>query len=373
VRVLQVIPSLGVGGAERVVALLARHLRAGGHHVEVAALYGPRGSWIEADLRAAGIPLHFLEKRPGLDLRMIPRLRRVLAEAGPDLVHTHMYVLKYMLPALATAGRRPVIHTVHNLAPHEVEWPSRLLQGIAFRAGVVPVAIGEAVAESMRLVYRLRPRHVIPNGIPVASYAPPPGAREEVRGELGIPGGAPVFVSVGSFKAQKNTAALIEAMASPRLRDAGAHLLLAGDGALRDLLQRGAAGPAVAGRVHLLGIRGDVPRILAASDAFVLASRYEGNPLVVMEAMAAGKPVVATAVGCVPELVLEGTGRLVPAGDGGALEEALVELARDPVLALRRGAAAARVAATRFDASVMAEAYARLYGDLTRRRPLTDR
>jgi glycosyltransferase involved in cell wall biosynthesis len=258
-----------------------------------------------------------------------------------------------------------VVHTVHNLAELEVERLSLVIQSIAFRAGVVPVAIGEAVAESMHRLYRLPPRHQIPNGIPVSDYAPPPRAREEVRASLAIPGDAPTFVTVGRLQPQKDSKSLIEAFASERLRLLGAHLLLAGDGELRRGLEGQASALGIGERVHFLGVRADIPRVLAAADVFVLASRYEGNPLTVMEAMAAGKPVLATAVGCVPELVSDCAGLLVAPGDGPALEAAMVDLASDLTRARARGEAAALVARSRFDASVMASAYEKLYAEVT--------
>src|SRR4051812_6926663 len=154
-RVLQIIPTLWVGGAERVVSLLGRYLVRSGHAVGVISMFPARGTWIEEELRAAGVPLYFLGKRRGPDLRMIPRIARAIADFRPDVLHTHLYVLKYALPALAACRRFRVVHTVHNLAEHEVERSSRILQYVAFRAGVVPVAIGKAVAESMMRVYRL--------------------------------------------------------------------------------------------------------------------------------------------------------------------------------------------------------------------------
>jgi len=363
-RILQIIPTLWVGGAERVVGLLARHLKASGHDVGVVSMFAGRGTFIEEELRAARIPLYFLGKRRGPDLRMIPRIARVLAGFRPDVLHTHLYVLKYALPALVGWRRSRVVHTVHNLAEHEVERSSRILQYLAFRAGVVPVAIGEAVAESMKRVYRLSAPHRIPNGIPVSEYAPAPGARDEIRQSLAIPPGAPTFLAVGRLEPQKNTAALFPAFASPRLRALGAHLLLAGDGELRPELEQLARRLELDGRVHFLGVRRDVPRLLAAADAFVLASRYEGNPLTVMEAMAAGRPVVATTVGCVSELVGEEAGFLVPPGDEPALEAAIAALAADPDLARTKGTAASHRARARFDASRMASAYERLYAEV---------
>jgi glycosyltransferase involved in cell wall biosynthesis len=362
-RVLQLIPSLVVGGAERVVARLARHLHRWGHAVEVVSMYDPLGTWIEADLRSEEIPLTFLGKRPGFDVRMIPRIARVLARFEPDVLHTHMYVLKYALPGVAASRTCRVVHTLHNVASREVARPNRVLQNLAFRAGVTPVAIGQGVAKSMRSVYGLYPRHIIPNGIPVSEYAPPGAAREELRASLGIPGDAPTFVMVAMFQRKKNHEGLLRAFASRRLAFAGAHLLLAGDGEQRHETERLAYTLGVSGRVRFLGVCSDIPRVLAAADAFVLPSVYEGNPLSIMEAMAAGKPVVATAVGCVPELVSDRTGRLIPPGDPDALEAALHELANDLPLSRAKGAAAARVARERFDDVTMARAYERLYLD----------
>jgi glycosyltransferase involved in cell wall biosynthesis len=328
-------------------------------------MYDALGTWIEADLRAAGITLHFLGKKPGLEPRIVLRLARALTNSRPEVVHTHMYALKYALAAELVARKRcPIVHTLHNLAQYEADWPSRIVQYAAFQAGVVPVAIGEAVAASVRHVYHLSPRYTIPNGIPVSDYAPPMGARGEVRASLQIPDAAPVFVTVGRFDPQKNHASLIGAFSSDGLRSIGAHLMLVGDGRLRPELERQAIGLSVRERVHFLGVRRDVPRVLAAADVFVLSSRFEGNPLTVMEAMAAGKPVVATAVGCVPELVADDTGRLVPPGDDRALEAAMLEFARSAPLAVAKGSAAMQVARDRFDAFAMGQAYERVYADV---------
>ncbi len=363
-RILQVISSIATGGAERMLANLAHHLCDAGHTVGVVSMRDPDGVSVEKDLRANGVEVYLLGKKPGLDLRMIPRFAGAVRSFRPELIHTHMPVLKYVLPALALARRRPIVHTLHNVAEHEAARPDRAIQQIAFRTCVVPVAIGNAVANSIRRVYHLSPRRTIPNGIPVADYAPPPGAREEIRTSLGIPPEAPAFVAVGRLMQQKNHAHMIDAMASGRVREVGAHLLLAGDGALRGELELQARALHVDDCVHFLGKRDDVPAVLAAADVFVLSSLWEGHPLSVMEAMASGKPVVATAVGCVPEIVCDEAGLLVPPGDVAALETAMLALACDMPLARAKGAAARRAASERFDASSMARAYERLYGEL---------
>lgn len=358
-RVVQVVPSLDVGGAERMAALLALELRRAGVEASLVSLFAPTGSWIEAELRREGVPLTFLGKRPGLDLRMVGSLARALRALGPDVVHTHLHVLKYVLPAWALVPRARVVHTLHNLAEHELEAHSRGVHRLAFRLGVVPVAIGDAVARSVQAVYGRPAGAVIPNGIPVAAVRPPEGARAAVVAELGLPPAAPILLAVGRLNPQKNHALLLEAFADPRL--AAAHLLLAGEGALREELARRASEHGVADRVHFLGVRADVPRLYGAADALVLPSSWEGNPLVVMEAMAAGVAVVATAVGCVPELVTAETGWLVPPGEARALADALAAVVADRDAAARRGLAGLARATARFDAPVMARAYLALY------------
>jgi len=367
-RILHMIPTLGTGGAERLLASLAPELKRLGHSVGIVSEYDRRGQ-LAGELESQGIEVRFLGKRRGLDPRMVPRMARAIRSFRPDVVHSHSaHVLRYAIPAVLLSRACPIVHTLHTMAERESDEMGKLLQFLAFRAGVTPVAIGQAVAESVRRVYRLAPRYVIPNGIPVSSFASSPGSREELRATLALPHPAPIFVTVGRLVEAKDHASLLEAFASDRLRSLGAHLLLVGDGELRASLEERSRSLGLGERIHFLGNRPDVARLLHAADVFVLSSRQEGNPLSVMEAMAAGRPVVATSVGCVPELVCDDTGRLVAPGDSAGLERAMFELASDLALTQAKGRAAARVARERFDISVMARAYERLYHALLPRR-----
>jgi glycosyltransferase involved in cell wall biosynthesis len=356
-RIVQLIPTLSVGGAERIVALLAREQMRLGHAVDIVVLGASEDSWIEQELRSLEIPVHFLDKGAGLSVAVVPKLGATLRALGPDVVHTHLHVLKYLLPTRTIFRPSALVHTLHNLAENEAVWTDRTLQQGVFRWRVAPVAIGDAVAQSLQQVYGLTARATIPNGIEVDRFAPAPEVRPQLRAELGLPEHAPVFVVVGRLNPQKNHRLLMQAFGQLR---GDAHLLVVGDGELRAELE--ALAPA--DRVRFLGIRKDVPRLLAAADVFVLSSDWEGNPLVVMEAMAAGKPVVATAVGCVPELVVSGAGRLVPSGDAEQLAAAMQHFIDHPEAVEEAGRQALDHARRRFDVSAMAASYIELYEQL---------
>jgi glycosyltransferase involved in cell wall biosynthesis len=243
------------------------------------------------------------------------------------------------------------VHTVHNLAEREVDRFGRVLHRIAMRRGVRSVAISCEVARSFRALYGTEPDAVIPNGVDL------PPARAGWRESHGFSPDDILIASVARLDPQKNPLLLIESLPP----DPRCHLLLAGDGSLRDSLKQRASS-----RIHVLGVRSDIPDLLAACDLFALASDYEGLPVAIIEAMAAGLPVVATAVGGIPELVEHNiTGILVPPRDGQALAEALTALVRDPE---RRRALGERAGerSRLFSAARMIEAYAALFTEVAK-------
>jgi len=362
-RLLQLIPSLPVGGAERMLLDLVTHLDQDRYEITVVSLHR-LGSQVERDLASSGVEVVYLGKRMGFDPRMFHRVAAAVRRARPDVVHTHRPVLSYALPSFLGRLRGRVVHTVHNLAEREVAGRLRKASHhVAFRLGVAPVAICGAVAESITRLYGRPPRAVIPNGIDVRRFAAPAVPRGAWRRQLGLDARAVVFAFVGRLSPQKDPGTLLRALATARL--APWVLLVSGDGELRAELEAQAEGLGLLGRVRFLGIRSDVPELLAASDVFVLPSRYEGHPLSAMEAMAAGRPVIATAVGGVPEVVRDGvTGLLVPPGDAVALAGAIGRLGRDEGLRQEMGRRGGLLAAEAFDVSRMAEAYDRLYQEV---------
>lgn len=358
IRVLEIVATLRRAGAERVAVSLARKLDPRRFETSVVSLFDAFAGGFEPELEACGIPVWHLGKHRGPDPRMFSRLARAVAEARPDLIHTHSYVMRYVLPVTLRVEPRPaMVHTIHNLARRDTGPLGRAINLAAFRRGAAAVAVAGEVARSFRAAYGFDAAAVIPNGIDLARFAPT-GARERWRRERGIANGELLVVSVARLDAQKNPLALVEAFA--RLPGAP-HLAIAGAGRLRDAVRERAERLGVAERVLLLGAIEDVAPLLEAADIFALASDWEGNPVAVMEAMAAGVPVVATAVGGVPELVENGvTGLLVPAGDPAALAAALTAMAADAPLR-RRFSQAARARSRSFGEGAMVSAYAALF------------
>jgi glycosyltransferase involved in cell wall biosynthesis len=360
IRVLEVLATLKRAGAERVAVSLACRLDPSRFETAVVSLFDEFPGGLEPVLAEAGIEAWHLGKRPGLDLRIVPRLFRVLRAFRPAVVHTHSYVLRYSLPAGLAARTGAMVHSVHNLAAKEVDFAGRLLHRVAFGRQVAAVAVGEQVRRSFREMYGAEPAATIPNGIDPDAFRRPE-ARQQWRQANGFAETDFLIASVARLEPQKNPLGLIESFAQAFGDDPRSRLLLAGDGSMREAAREYSARRGVGKQVHFLGVRTEIAEILAACDIFALSSHWEGNPMAVMEAMAAGLPIVATAVGGVPDLVADGeTGLLVPADEDSAFAAALSSLALNP--GRRRDlAAAAQQRAAAFSIDAMVASYAGLF------------
>lgn len=356
-RILQLVPSLSLGGAQRFVVDLSVALSDLGHEVAVLTTFGREISHpeFEARLARAGIERIVCGKRLGFDPRMYYRLARRLAVYRPDVAHSHLSIQRYALPSLVVNGI-PAVHTLHTLAQYENDWAGKLVLRIAFAAGVRPVAIASAVQESVVSVYGKR-APVVAHGIPVDTYRLSPPVREDYRNRLGWRLGDTVVVWVGRLDHPKAPGLVVEAAAPLIASKSTFRLAFVGEGALRKRLEEQVAFLGIRERVDFLGARGDIPQILAASDLFVLATEWEGSPLAILEARAAGLPIVATAVGGIPEMVMGWDATwLVPPGDAGELRSAL-EAALPHIGSSDR----TKVDCSRFDIRETARAYLSLY------------
>src|SRR5260370_599795 len=366
IRVVHLIPTLMPGGAERMAVHIVRGLSGQRFDVARVPVSGRVGSALECLLAESGAKVWSLGKDLGFDYRTYCRLHRVLRDYRPDIIHTHLQVLRYALPSMLwLKGTSMLLHTVNNVAEREVEPRARWIQRYAFNHGVIPIAVAEEVAESLKRLYGIQRCRVISNCIPTAYYTSPQTSRREWRAREGFTNDDVLFVCVARLAPQKNHALLLKAFAQGPASDSKAHLVLVGDGSLREQLQQQANNLGLAGRVHFLGLRTDIPDVLGAMDVFVLGSDYEGSPLSVVEAMASGLPILSTASGGVPELFDSGKeGFIVRPGDVKGLSGLMVSLLKDPEARRSMGMAAARRARENLDVSVMIREYEKLYESL---------
>lgn len=362
-RVAHVVLSMDVGGLESIVMDLVREGRRLGQRVAVVCLDRP--GMLAPQVEALGAGLACIHKPPGIRLETFRRLRSLFRDLRPDVVHTHQIgALFHAGPAARLAGVPSIVHTEHgkHYDRPRTRWVGRLAGRHAARFFCVSADIAAAV-EAYRIAPRRRIR-VIANGIDTERFRDR-GEGLMVRESLGIPPGAPVVGTVGRLSEVKRQDLLIRAFRQVLAGRPDAHLLLVGDGPWMDRLRELAAGLGLADRVHFAGYQGRPAPYLQAMDVFALSSQSEGMPLAILEAWAAGVPVVATRVGGLPELIDEDrTGVLVDFDDEAALAGALGGLIADPTAARRLGEAGRERVVSRFSLRTMADEYHRHYEEL---------
>jgi glycosyltransferase involved in cell wall biosynthesis len=361
-HVLQVTQDLGHGGLERVAATIGRHLDRDRFQVSFLALRegGPRAE----ELVEEGFRVDVLDSRPdGADYMSSVKVGRYIRSLRPDVIHTHntQAFIDGTVGALLGGGP-PLVHTDHaRQFPDKKRYviAEHILSHLSFRV----VGVSEHTTRNLRR-YEWIPRRklmTIPNGVDIPRLDRDAVGRV-VRNELGLRQDEIVIGAAVRLTPQKALNVLIEAFAGVHRRFGHATLVIAGTGPDREALAANAERLGVRRKVHFLGLRHDVPRLLCAYDIFALSSVWEGMPLGVLEAMALGCPVVATRVGGVPEMIEDGhSGILVEPGDVSALESALATLLADPVAAQAMADRAREHYHQKFGLQRMIDSYQALY------------
>ena len=368
-RILHLVTTLDVGGAEMHLLSQVRGQCARGHAVRVAWLKG-HGALVE-DFAAAGAGLvGRLGSGPGLFTRLLPELRRT------QIVHSHLLKADAVAAVLAplVGRRRGLVASKHNderaLLNPLVSRVHGLLGRLPRKTIVLSDHVGRFIARHGRVPpERLVRIHYGHDPEPwERAAAMPPGERAAARAELGAGPDDTVFVCVARFAPQKAHDVLLAAFERARRDAPGLRLWLVGDDPFGDGRGRAEALASELGledAVRFTGVRRDVPRLMAASDVFVMSSLWEGFGLVFLEAMSTGLPVLASRVSGVPEVVADGeTGRLVPPSEVGPLAEGMLELSRDEALRVSLGRAGRARVRERFGLDRMVDATLDVYRGL---------
>ena len=345
-KILQFVTRLDLGGAQEICLDLCERLLEDGH--EVHLLTAGEGELLPRALTMSGLQLHLWPQwghriRPMADLDCTRKLAAMLREKSFDILHTHSSKAGLVGRSAAAWARTPtrVIHHVHGWSFNRSQTDFKrtaytMLERAAARPGMILLSCCHATDRSGRVarIGRDADRRVVVNGVELRTlraYRP----RAEIRRRLGLGVRDVLFLQLGNLKPQKDPETFARAALTVLPRLSRARFWIAGDGPLRSAVEELAGEDT---RLRVLGWRRDVDDLLAAADVLVLTSRFEGLPMAVLRGMAAGLPVVATAVDGTPEAVRDGReGFLVPVGDVGAVAEACLTLGRDPGLRARMG------------------------------------
>lgn len=329
---------LGVGGTETHILELASKIDRSRYDVTVCSL--KTGGCLADELRARGVRVVSLDGAGKFDVRVLYRLWRLLRIERPDVIQAFLFWANTAARLLGRISKGfPVISSYHDEVVSD-GWLVRTIDRLTLGWSHTVVCCSEAVRRSVLARMGGDPSRfrIIPFGLDVRRFST---GEIAARRELGLNEGDPVLGTVCRLvEPKKGLSVLLRALAEIRRREGTplCQLLIVGDGPARRMLRDLSERLGVAAWVKFAGSRRDIPRVLPLLDAFVMPSLYEGFGIAILEAMAAGKPVVATSVGGIPEFVKDGeTGLLVKPGDAVALAEAMTKLLRDPDLARRMG------------------------------------
>ena len=358
IPVVQVLYSLEIGGVEKLAVTIGAHLDRKRFWPAICAL--DRDGVLSEELVRHGIPYHVLWRK-GIEAGVLARLYRCFRQEKARVVHTHQFaqLLFSLLPAKACGAR--IVHTEHEYYLYRQDARARRILKQLTRFCSAFTVVGPDVARyyTEELGVSSARMHVIPNAVDLDQFCP---RGENPRSRLGLSNEELVLGVVGRLEPEKDHHTLLRAFQGFLARGHAARLLVVGDGSLRGQLEARCRALGIERNVAFLGARTDIPDVLAAFDIFVLSSVQEGVPLSVVEAMAAGKAVIATDVGGLRLLISPAfNGLLVPAADAAALEAAMRELSGNAALRHEMGRRSRQIARESFGVSTMIKRYEKLY------------
>lgn len=354
-KIMLVLPWFEVSGAEMMVADLAKELKKRGHDVLIVSLYNRRTS-ISDEVTTNGVKIKYLDKHRGIDTRIVCNMYSIIKAFNPDVIHTHLNVMKYVVPVAALLRYKKIYHTVHNVADKEQRKADRILTNFFVKVlGVKLVGIAPQVTESIAKEYNIPTKSIptIYNGRNLKDFL---CERDySFNGTIKI-------LHVGRFAEQKNHEMIVNAFKQVKNKVSDVVLLLVGDGELMTSIKEQVHQLDLDSDVIFLGIRDDINEIMKSSDIFILPSKYEGMPIVLIEAMASGLPIIVTPVGGIPDMISNDVNGLMVADyrSDTELSDAICKLIDNEQIREKIGRKA-KTDANRYSSQEMTELYLKLY------------
>ncbi len=349
-HIVHILPALPFGGAEKMVVELIRHANRDEFSFSIITLFdnNPLAAELPPD-----VPVFVVPKKGKLDIGLINRIKKQLQILQPDIVHTHLFGGDVWGRLAARRLNIPVITTEHNINVSE-SWAHNLVKRVLRNKSQVHVALSQAIADFMRHTYGITKAEIIPTGVDLTRFA-----------NVTSPAfGSPLkILLLGRLTVQKGQVIALRALS--QIRHHNWRLTIAGNGEDREKIVHMTNAMALADRVRLVSATHDVPKLLSEHDMLIMPSLWEGLGIVAREAMAAGRVVIASRTGGLPEFISdEQTGYLVEPNDPTALRHAIEHVLEYPEEALSVAAEARVHAEAAFDIRVMTRAYEQLYRTL---------
>lgn len=353
-KIIQVIPHLGLGGAETMCANLTETLIEQGHHVVVISLYKIE-THLAKRLLQKKVKVIFLDKKVGVDVSIPNKLLSVILQEKPDVIHTHLLSLKYTYFAVKKMDQQiPIIHTIHSIATKEAGRIDRTINRWIFKKRyAIPVALSKEIQRTVVDIYglELQAVPVIFNGIHLSKCKAK--QRYNISQQFTI-------IHVGRFMEVKNHAVLLRAFQQLHYKFPESRLELIGKGELKKDIEVLAVDLGVQGAVSFLGEQTDVYSYLQDADLFVLPSLYEGMPMTIIEAMGTGLPIIASNVGGIPDMIQNEKEGLLCEANVQSVFQSMEQMYLDQELREFCGRSAMKKASD-FSAAIMAQKYLQLY------------
>jgi len=365
IRVLQLIDGLKIGGAEVLLRDLVHGLRDADFQVSVGfSSSGP----IQESIRDMGISPTRLPRLTRVDPILFSSMCQLIRRERPQIVHTHLFKSDFHGRLAARLCKVPVIvSTAHNVDAWARRMPLGYIYGLTARFADRIIAVSDEVRDFQIRYTNTPPGKIVTihNGVDVSVFENQIESGKAVRIELGLSESAPVIGIVGRLERQKDHKTFLEAAVRIKRSLPEARFMIVGDGSLREELISRARALDLLPAAHFCGIRKDIPAVLAALDVLVFSSRWEGLPVTLLEGMAAGLPVVSTAVGGVPGVVIENeTALLVSPGNPEALAKACLAVLHNKDLAGKLGAAGRQRVFEKYNMQSMISCTIELYRNL---------